>query len=110
MISTSHSTLTSSGACGGGPDADTLVTRLSTSTSISTLGAHTGEIHPFDRMDSMTTTASSIVTAENSGELLLRAPTPPDHDPNSSKGPFKKLKEVFKKKKKTNKQKYAISS
>ena len=109
MISTSHSTLTSSGACGG-PDADTLVTRLSTSTSISTLGAHTGEFHPLDRMDSMTTTASSIVTAENSGELLLRAPTPPDHDPNSSKGPLKKLKEVFKKKKKTNKQKYAISS
>ena len=107
MISTSHSTLTSSGACGG-PDADTLVTRLSTSTSISTLGAHTGEFHPLDRMDSMTTTASSIVTAENSGELLL--PTPPDHDPNSSKGPLKKLKEVFKKKKKTNKQKYAISS
>ena len=43
-----------------------------------------------------------------SGDQLLS--TPPDHDPNSSKGPFKKLKEVFKKKKKTNKQKYAISS
>ena len=106
MISTSHSTLTNSaaGACGG-PDADTLVTRLSTSTSISTPGP--GEFH---RMDSMATTASSIVTTENSAELLLRAPTPPDHDPNSSsKGLFKKLKESYKKKK-ANKQKYSVSS
>ena len=108
MISTSHSTLTNSaaGACGG-PDADTLVTRLSTSTSISTPG--TGEFHP-NRMDSMATTASSIVTTENSAELLLRAPTPPDHDPNSSsKVRFKKMKE-FLKKKKPNKQKYEVSS
>ena len=30
-----------------------------------------------------------------SGDQLLS--TPPDHDPNSSKGPFKKLKKVFQK-------------
>ena len=36
-----------------------------------------------------------VSSASVSGDQLL--PTPPDHDPNRSKGPFKKLKKVFKK-------------